>query len=116
MLSAYRNLALHFLWNEFKDAKEPPHDLDQWFKEKKKMSPLLLLQYLVEDPGKVARYYTLAADEKDDSLAVLECRELKSEVDKKKNALQSPFWLAIFGYWSGNKKDFYFRQRAWSLY
>jgi len=59
MLGAMRNLALDYLFMQLGEGQSPPDDLDSWYLNLRKDSLEKLLQFLVEDTGKIEKIYII---------------------------------------------------------
>ena len=76
MLELMQNIALCYLWMEFKGNKSPPGDLRAWFISEKENDYGKFFSYFVESKGKFEKYYTLSADFENNDIAVLESADI----------------------------------------
>jgi len=81
MLGAMRNLALDYLFMQLGEGQSPPDDLDSWYLNLRKDSLEKLLQFLVEDTGKIEKIYIIRQAQNEE-MVELEVQEMRPEIAK----------------------------------
>jgi len=81
MLGAMRNLALDYLFMQLGEGQSPPDDLDSWYLNLRKDSLEKLLQFLVEDTGKIEKIYIIRQAQNEE-MVELEVQEMRPEIKK----------------------------------
>jgi len=81
MLGAMRNLALDYLFMQLGEGQSPPDDLDSWYLNLRKGFLEKLLQFLVEDTGKIEKIYIIRQAQNEETVE-LEVQEMRPEIAK----------------------------------